>query len=255
MDTVGAAIGPAIALVFLAYHPGAYATLFLLAVIPSTLAALATLFIREQRFLPGPSRTSLVASFTFWREAPEDYRRLIVWLTLFALGNSSDVFLILRARSLGFSDTLAIGGYIGYNLIYALAALPAGHLSDRLGRKRVMVIGFFLYAIVYVGFAFASGGAMLWGLFALYGIYAALTEGVSKAWISDLVANDVRGLAIGLHATLASLAALVASSWTGAAWDRLGASTALSVTAAAGVVTAIGLWSMGRSTGRRGVDS
>ena len=115
----------------------------------------------------------------------------LVWLllTLFALVNSSDVFLILRVREVGFSHTTAIGGYIGYNIIFALAAFPAGKLSDKRGRKKVMVFGFFLYAIVYAGCAFADNSAMIWGLFALYGLYAALTEGVSKAWISDLVLN------------------------------------------------------------------
>jgi MFS family permease len=245
MDTVGAAIGPSLALLYLAYRPGDYKTLFLIAFIPSALAAVTTFLVREERFTPGTSRPGLGESFAFWKAAPVDYRKLIVWLTLFALANSSDVFLILRAREVGFSDTLAIGGYIGYNVIYALAAFPAGHLSDRIGRRWVMVVGLVLYGAVYTGFAFATSVEMVWGLFALYGIYAAMTEGVSKAWISDLVPNERRGLAIGLQTTLASLGALVASTWTGAAWSGAGAAVPLLIAAGTAVVVAAGLWRAG----------
>jgi MFS family permease len=245
MDTVGAAIGPSLALFYLAYHPGDYTTLFLIAFIPSALAAMTTFLVREERFTPGTSRPGLRQSFAFWKAAPTDYRRLIVWLTIFALANSSDVFLILRAREVGFSDTLAIGGYIGYNVIYALAAFPAGHLSDRIGRRGVMVVGLILYAAVYAGFAFAPNVETVWGLFALYGIYAAMTEGISKAWISDLVPNERRGLAIGLQTTLASLGALAASSWTGATWSAAGATLPLLIAAGTAVVVAGGLWRAG----------
>jgi MFS family permease len=241
MDTIGAALGPALALLYLAWRPGDYATLFLLAFIPSILATLTTLVIREQKFKPGTHRASIGESFAFWKTAPAEYRRLIILLTFFALANSSDVFLILRAREAGFSDTLAIGGYIGYNIVYALVAFPAGHLSDRLGRKSVMVAGLLLYMAVYIGFALTADVVMIWISFALYGIYAAMTEGVSKAWISDLVPNERRGLAIGLHATLGSLGALVASSWTGAVWSEVGATIPLMIAAGVAVVTAIGM--------------
>jgi MFS family permease len=241
MDTIGAAIGPALALLYLAWRPGDYAMLFLLAFIPSALAAVTTLLIREQPFAPKARSAGFGESFAFWKQSPAEYRSLIIWLTLFALTNSSDVFLILRAREAGFSDTLAIGGYIGYNVIFALTAFPAGKLSDRLGRKRVMVIGLLIYTAVYIGFAFAPTVWMIWGFFALYGIYAAMTEGVSKAWISDLVPNEHRGLAIGLQTMLSSLCALVASSWTGAAWSAAGAMVPLLIAAGMAFVVAMGL--------------
>jgi MFS family permease len=243
MDTVGAALGPALALLYLAWHPGDYRTLFLIAFIPSALAVIATFLVREQRFTPTTQGKGLAESFAFWQAAPSSYRRVIVWLTLFALTNSSDVFLILRAKEVGFSDTLAIGGYIGYNIIYALAAFPAGHLSDRFGRRGVMTAGFILYAIVYAGFAFATNVHVVWGLFALYGIYAAMTEGISKAWISDLVPNERRGLAIGLQTALASIGALVASSWTGAIWSAFGAAVPLLIAAGVAVIVGVGLMS------------
>jgi MFS family permease len=248
MDTVGAAIGPVLALAFLAARPGDYRSLFLLAFIPSALAAIATLTIHDPRFTPSATRPGIGASFAFWKGAPSPYRRIVALLTLFALANASDVFLILRARELGFSDTEAIGGYIGYNLVFATAAYPAGRLSDHYGRRRIALIGFILYAVVYAGFAMAESIAVVWGLFALYGIYAAMTEGIAKAWLSDLVPNERRGLALGLHATLASFGALVASSWTGAVWDAVGSALPLAITSGVAVIVVIGLLARPTST-------
>lgn len=242
MDTIGAAIGPVIAILYLSFNPGDYTALFFIAFIPSTLATLATLLVKESRFTPTATKPGIGESLRFWREAPGTYRGIIIWLTLFALVNASDAFLIIRARELGFSDAAAIGGYVAYNIVFALAALPAGHLSDRLGRKRVIVAGLLLYAIAYACFALAGSTMTAWIGFGIYGIYAALTEGVSKAWISDLVPNERRGLAIGLQTTLASLGALVASGWTGFLWStKASVQTPLLVAAATAVVVAIGL--------------
>jgi MFS family permease len=115
-----------------------------------------------------------------------------------------------------------------------------------------MTVGFILYAIVYAGFAFATSAHVVWGLFALYGIYAAMTEGISKAWISDLVPNERRGLAIGLQTALASIGALVASSWTGAIWSAFGAAVPLLVAAGAAVIVGVGLMSL---RVERGIES
>ena len=112
-----------------------------------------------------------------------------------------------------------------------------------------MIFGFLLYGIVYTGFAFAEDAATIWGLFALYGMYAAATEGVSKAWISDLVPNQQRGLAIGLQTALASLGALVASSWTGAVWSSTGGRTPLLIAALTAILIALALLASG--SGRR----
>lgn len=249
MDTIGAAIGPVIALLYLSWRPGDYHTLFLIAFVPAILAAASTLLVRERAFAPSDARPGIRASLRFWREAPRPYRMVLGWLTLFALANSSDVFLILRARSAGFSDTEAIAAYIGYNLIFALAAFPAGRLSDKVGRKRLMTVGLVLYAAAYVCFAVEGSRVLLWGGFALYGIYAAMTEGVAKAWISDLVPNERRGLAIGLQTTLASVGALLASSWTGLVWSDTGPTLPLLLSAATAVVASIGFATARRRTG------
>ncbi|MBS1913716.1 MAG: MFS transporter [Bacteroidetes bacterium] len=241
MDTIGAAIGPCIALMYLAWHPGDYVTIYLIAIIPGILATLATLGIREKRFTPTIRRTGLAELFRFWREASGDYRVVVIWLTLFAVANSSDAFLLLRARGAGFGDTGTIGAYVIYNLIFALAALPAGRLSDRFGRRRILVTGLVIFAAAYVLFAVAAGSIMIWAAFTLYGLFSALTDGVSKAWISDMIPNDQRGRAIGLQTALASIGTLVASTWTGFVWTYAGGMVPLLVTACVALVATAGL--------------
>jgi MFS family permease len=245
LDTLGAALGPAVALVWLAARPGDYRPLFFLAFVPAAVGAALTLRVREQAptTAPAPGRGSVLA---FWREATPEYRRLLGWLVVFALVNSSDVFLILKARE-ALGDTLALGGYILYNLVYAAASYPAGGLSDHWGRRRTLALGLACYALTYLGFA-AAGAQLpgsLWtfgALFALYGVYAALTEGVAKAWLADVAPLDAsRGRAMGLHAATTSLAALVASTGAGALWSGVGPAVPFAVGAAGALVVAAGL--------------
>ena len=220
MDTAGAVVGPVVALIFLAYYPGQFRTLFLLAFIPSLIAAASTFFVADAKFEPvADKRYSPFSVFAYWSNAPLEYRRLVIGLTLFSVVNSSDVFLILKARAAGFSDAAAIGGYVLYNTVFALGAYPLGVLSDRLGKKFVLTGGLAIFAIVYLGFALLTKGWQAWPLFAVYGLYAAATEGVAKAWIAELVPNEKRGTAIGLQTMLASFGTLVASSTAGFLWQ------------------------------------
>jgi MFS family permease len=222
MDTAGAVLGPLLAVAFLTWRPGDYTTLFLLAFLPGILAVLCVWWVKDVPFQPAPGRRfAPLAIFAYWRSAPAAYRQLVAALTLFGLVNSSDVFLILKAKQVGFSDTAAIGGYVLYNGVYALAAYPAGDLADRLGKRQVIVLGLGLYAVVYAGFALLTQIWQVWLCFALYGLYAAATEGVSKAWIADLVPPEQRGSAIGLQTMLASFSILVASSLAGLLWEQV----------------------------------
>ncbi|WP_345074300.1 MFS transporter [Hymenobacter fastidiosus] len=223
MDTFGAVLGPAVALLWLAWRPGDYRLLFLLAFLPGLAAIAVTLLVREQRREPS-SRPVLPfwASFGYWRQAPPAYRQVVGGLLIFALFNSSDAFLLLLARERGLSDATVIGLYIFYNLVYALAAFPAGYLSDRFGPRRMLVGGLLLFGIVYAGVAMAHELWAFGALFGLYGLYAAATEGVSKAWVSNLCARPDTGAALGTFAGLSSLAALVASSTAGLLWHWAG---------------------------------
>jgi MFS family permease len=238
MDTLGAAIGPALALVFLHFHPDDYLPLFLIAFIPGVIAVLVSLTLRDRA--PRPKADTAKGGFLsflgYWRTAPVAYRKLVVGLLFFALFNSTDMFLVLRARTAGLSDTGTIGVYIFYNLVYALASLPLGMLADRIGLKRIFLAGLALFAAVYFGMAHEAGLMWYGALFLLYGLYAAATEGISKAWIVNVVRREDSATAIGFFAGFQSLGALLASSLTGVVWYAFGAQVTFIATGAMTVV-------------------
>ncbi|QDA59390.1 MFS transporter [Hymenobacter jejuensis] len=219
MDTLGAVLGPTVALFWLAARPTDYHNLFLLAFLPGVAAIFITLLVRERSRAPsGKPIQPFWASFSYWRRAPISYRRVASALLLFALFNSSDAFLLLLAKQRGLSDATVIGLYIFYNLVYAAAAFPAGHLSDRLGPRRTLATGLVLFALVYAGATLAKDPLFFGFLFGLYGLYGAASEGVSKAWLSNLCASTDTGAALGTYAGLSSLAALGASTLAGFIW-------------------------------------
>lgn len=235
MDTMGAVLGPAIALVYLYYYPGNYKTLFLIAFFPGVVAILFTLFIKEKKL---PANTELkkegwsfFAIFSYWKHSSSEYKRLLIGLLLFAMFNSSDVFLLLRMKETGLDDTAVIGVYIFYNLVFALLAYPVGILADKLGLKKIFLAGLFVFAIVYGGFAVNNNLVVFFALFFLYGLYAASTEGISKAWISNIVSKGETATAIGTYTGLQSICALLASSLTGFLWFKFGSVTTFTITA------------------------
>jgi MFS family permease len=240
MDTVGAVIGPLLAIWLLAISNNDYRFVFLIAIIPTALAFGLTFFVKEIETAKLKSNRAFHLPLA---NLPLAYWKFLAINTLFFIGNSSDVFLILRAQEIGLSAQLAILAYVVYNLAYALLATPAGMISDRLGRRRVMQVGFLLFAVVYSGFAFVKSMLLIWPLFALYGFYAAMTEGVSKAAIADLVAPEHRGSAIGVFYMSTGVAALLASSLAGWLWKEFGAATALSFSAGTAVIASLILWS------------
>ena len=141
---------------------------------------------------------------------------------MFALGNSSDAFLILRSKDLGLSNTEAVSAYVLFNATYSLLAWPAGVASDRLGRRNVIGAGYAVFALVYLGFALAGTGTVAWPLFAVYGVFMALTEGVGKAFVTDLVPEAGRATALGLYTGAIGAMVLVSSVLAGALWDVIG---------------------------------
>ena len=220
LDTAGAAIGPAGAVAFLAFYPARYAPLFLLAAVPGLVSCALTLLVHDRPHEPRaqePHRGPF-AFLGYWRKAPREYRVLAAGLLFFALVNSSDVLLLLLMRHNGASDGLVIGIYMFYNLIYALLSYPMGALGDRIGLKATFIAGLFLFACVYGLIGSARSPVALGGLLSLYGAFAAATEGISKAWISDIVPEAETASAIGLYAGLQSVLALLASSIAGLLW-------------------------------------
>jgi len=218
MDTMGAVVGPLLALLLISITNDNLRLIFILAVIPGLLGAILVLFVKEKRRAPSPAQ----APRAVWASLPRPFRLYLLAWGIFALANSSDVFLILRAQSIGFSPTLVVLTYALYNLTYAGASPFLGHLSDRMGRKWVLVGGLLVFAAVYLGFAFMAFSWEVWLLFAVYGLYIAATDGVGKALAVDLVPAEIRGGALGLLGTVSSLATLVASTLAGFLWSAVG---------------------------------
>jgi MFS family permease len=239
-DTLGAALGPIAALAFLSARPGDYRSLFLLAFVPGALAIGLTFALRERGAASATvARPSFTGFLRYWPAAPSAYRRLTAGLLAFALLNSSDVFLLLAMKRAGLGDGVVIGAYVFYNLVYAALAYPLGALGDRIGLKAVCVAGLLVFAGVYGGMALNATTVGFFALFFLYGVYAAATEGVSKAWITNLVPPGETATAVGALAAFQSVGALVASVVAGAIWSGYGPTAAFLVTGAAAVGSAI----------------
>jgi MFS family permease len=243
MDTMGAVLGPILALVFLYFYPGEYKTMFLLAFIPGLLAIVFTLFIKEIKNVPAKSkRVGLLFAFQYWKESTPQYKKLVTALLIFALINSSDLLLLLKIKEDGYSDRQVISVYIFYNLIYALLAFPMGRWADRIGLKKVFLLGLFFFIATYSGFAFSQSIPVYLFLFFCYGIYAAATEGISKAWISGLVQKEETASAIGTFTGFQSIAALISSSLAGFLWFQFGAKTAFLFSAITALLLLIYFW-------------
>ncbi len=226
MDTLGAAIGPALALVYLYFYPEQYRWLFFLAFIPGMAAILMTFFIREKKRsgenMP-VKKIHFLSYFSYWKQASSGYRKVVAGLLLFTLFNSSDVFLLLAVKEQGLSDVQMIGVYIFYNLIFAAFSYPIGWLADKIGLKTMLIIGLLIFVVVYFGFGWASSLLVFGILFFGYGLFAACTDGISKALLTNLTDRKDTATAIGLYTSLASLLTLLASSLAGLVWFTLGA--------------------------------
>ena len=240
MDTLGAAIGPVVALVLLNFYPNNFQLIFLVAFVPSVIAVFFTLLVKDRpSSAKGKSKKNYIE---FWKSAPKEYKKILILITIFSLVNSSDVFLILKSKDISNSGSLAIFGYVFYNLIYAAASYPLGGLSDKYGKRKVFSIGLLIFSAVYFGFAFVPDINIIWVLFAFYGIYAASTEGVSKAWISDLIPNEQRGSAIGLLTMLSSFSIMLGSFFTGILWDNFGSAIPFFISATVSLLIALAIF-------------
>ena len=233
MDTLGAVLGPSFALVYLYYHPQNYKTLFYIAFIPGCLSILTTFFLKDKTSIKVKRATPFFSFIHYWKDSPVLYRKVVFGLLAFTLFNSSDVFLLLKAKQAGLNDIMVIGVYIFYNLIFALCAFPIGIIADKIGLKKIFIFGLSIFAIVYFGFGFSTNVYVIIGLFALYGIYAAATEGISKAWISNITDKKDTATAIGTFAGFQSICTMLASSLTGLIWFQFGAITTFMITAMA----------------------
>lgn len=219
LDTAGAVIGPVVAVVMLALGASLRSVLWL-AVVPGFVTLLLLRRVREAPATASSSRASVNA-----REArvplPRSFWLVLAVWTVFSLGNSSDVFLLLRSHELGLSSTLVILAYAFYNVVYSGLAWPLGSLSDRVSRELVLAVGLAVFALVYLGFAVASAAWLVWPLFVVYGVYIAATEGVARAWVADHAPAGASGTAYGIFAAASGASLLVASVVAGLLWSHV----------------------------------
>ncbi len=240
-DTIGAVIGPSMALIYLYFFPKDYRNLFYIAFIPGILAVLGSFLLKDKKkdFPKVAKSTSFFSFLKYWKDSPQIYRRVVIGILIFTLFNSSDVFLLLKAKQAGLNDTSIIGVYIFYNLIYALLSFPIGIVADKIGLRKMFIIGISIFAIVYFGMSTSININLFIGLFFLYGIYAAATEGISKAWISNITDKKDTATAIGTFTGFQSICTMIASTIAGLIWYKFGPGTTFLVTGIATVLVII----------------
>ena len=237
LDTAGAVVGPLVGLALLAaLGEGRLRLIFILAVLPAVASVVLVRVARErERIVPPREATQPRIDVS---GAPAGYWLFLGISLLFAFGNSSDAFLLLRASDLGLGLTMVILAYVVYNVTYSLLSLPAGLAADRLGPRTVLVAGFSVFGLVYLGFAMAGGSALVWPLFAAYGLTMALTEGVGRALVADFAPAAKRGSFLGLYHSAIGATAVVASVLAGVLWDQVGPGAPFALGAATALAAA-----------------
>jgi MFS family permease len=254
MDTLGASIGVALAYFLLTRYKGDFKNIFLISLIPAAIGILFLFFVQEKKVPLRSSHEKLQFSRSLikseagsriagkWHALDRKLKLFLIFTFIFTLGNSSNQFLLLRAKNLGSSLYQVILFYLVYNIVYGLVSYPAARLSDRIGRKKLLILGYLFYGIVYLGFALNKSPAMFWLLFGIYGLYIGFTDGVEKALITDISPPTLRATTIGLHATLVGVGLLPASLLAGILWKVFGAAAPFYFGGIIGIFASIGLW-------------
>src|SRR5579864_1472775 len=236
-DNLGAFLGPLLAvLLFISFHFD-IRSIFYLAIIPGLLAFLMILLVQE-RPVPVAAKSKIDVSLG---QFPKPYWRYLLVTALFGIGNSSNSFLILQTKDIGASFEATILIYAGFNLVAALISYPAGSLSDRWGRKSVLLMSFIIFFIAYLGFARARSAVLIAALFVFYGLFQGIFRSVGKAFATDFVPAHLRASGVGWYSTTAGLLQLVASIVAGILWDRIGHAAVFYYGAAFAVAGGIGL--------------
>jgi MFS family permease len=216
-DNLGAFLGPLLALLLILSFHFQLRWIFYIAVIPGLLAFFMILLVQER-----PSHVAAKAKLDInFREFPRDYWKYLLVIALFGIGNSSNSFLILETKSIGASFQATILIYAGFNLVAALISYPAGSLSDRWGRRNILLLSFVIFFVAYLGFARSTKVVTIAVLFILYGLFQGIFRAVGKAFASDFVPERLRASGVGWYSTTVGLLGLVASVVAGLLWDRV----------------------------------
>jgi MFS family permease len=248
MDTTGAAIGPFIAFLILGALHGSFRSAFWLSMVPGVLALLCIIFfVKDIRSAPVLEAPSLRLHF---RDG--NFLRFLVVVTVFTLGKTSDVFLILRAQELGISVVAIPLLYLAFNLSSALFSTPAGMVADRIGKKRMILFSYLLFSFIFIGFARATSSLHAWMLFISYGIFMAVNDGVQRAYVGTVIKSEITGTGYGVYHTVVGIAALPASVIGGALWQKFGSQALFyygAMMSWLSIILFIGLLSLLKTTG------
>lgn len=238
MDHAGAVIGPLIAFLLLTFITQEYRTIFWLAFIPGIFSLIILIRGVSEIRPPSPKLRAPQIQLTL-RPFDRRFKLFLFIIILFSLGNSSDAFLILKAKEAGIPVSLLPVLWMVLHLTKSLSATPGGMLSDRLGRKGVIIAGWLLYSGVYWAFAYSSTPEAIWILFAVYGLFYGLTEGGERALVADLVSPNLRGTAYGLYNFSVGASMLPASILMGLFWEKFGPTFAFGFGATLALISAI----------------
>lgn len=238
MDALGAAIGPLVAFGILATYKGNYRLVFWLSVIPGILAIILILFFLKEKDRSENVKKTGLPKIGF-RNLDRRFICFSLIFTFFTVGNFSDAFLALRAQDAGMLPAFIPLAFFAMNMSSSIFSMPVGMLSDRFGRRSVLISGLLTFAIIYFGFGIVKSVPWIWVLFVLYGFYYAFTEGIQKAYIADIVPEGQRGTAMGTFNAMTGLAALPASIMAGYLWQTFGAMAAFGTSSAIAVIAAL----------------
>jgi MFS family permease len=222
MDTVGAVIGPALAFLILALSGGRLQTVFWFSIIPGFFALVCiALFVSDTKRAPADLKAGVRLPISY-RHLERNFKAFLVIVTIFALGKTSEAFLVLRAQDLGISITAIPILYLFFNVVSALLSTPAGMIADRVGKRRMILASYVFFAVIFIGFAFATSQVHGWFLFLAFGVFVAMNEGVQRAYVATMIKPEVLATGYGIYHTIVGLAALPSSIIGGALWEHFG---------------------------------
>jgi len=244
MDNSGAIVGPLAAFVLLLYFPGNYRIIFLLSGIPAILSIFVIIFgIKEAK----KSKEGLFKKFHF-KDFPRKYYLFLIIIFIFTLGNSTDALLMVKANEVGVKVAYIPLVYLVTSIVSVLLAIPIGSLSDKIGKEKILIAGFLVYGVVYYGFGVTTSVGTIVALFAFYGLYSAATDGIQKAFVSDIIDKNKQGTGLGLYNALLGATLLPASVIAGLLYDKVNSSIPFYFGAVTAVISAILMLFFARKT-------
>ena len=236
LDLLGTAVGILFAFIILTINENEYRKIFIYSLIPAIAGIICILFVKDSKVKTSKKEISFK-----WKTLDRRLRLFLIFIFIFTLGNSSNAFIILRTKAAGYTSQGAILLYFLFNIVASIMSLPVGQLSDKIGRKNILCAGYFLYGIVYLGIGLFSNKSLFIVLFILYGFYTALTAGIERALIVEIVNESQKASALGLHSAIAGLGLLPASIIAGLLWDHAGESMPFIFGGALAFITSIGV--------------